>query len=194
MSTVDPRIEAFFIEPGRWRDELAMLRSILLDCPVAEAFKWRSPCYTVDGGNVAILWGFKESCGLGLFKGVLLKDSSRLVAPGENSRSVRTARFTTVAEIAGQRDFLTACIHEAIAVEKPGLRVELAGDGLDVPAELVERLDGDPELKTAFDALMPGRQRGYALHFAQPKQSATRASRIEKCAPRILEGKGMHDR
>lgn len=194
MSTVDPRIEAFFTEAGRWRDELAMLRSILLDCPVAEAFKWRSPCYTVDGGNVAILWGFKEYCGLGFFKGVLLKDSDRLVAPGENSRSVRMARFTTVAEIAGQRDFLTACIHEAIAVERAGLKVELAGDGLDLPAELVERLDGDPELKTAFEALTPGRQRGYALHFAQPKQSATRASRIEKCAPRILEGKGMHDR
>ena len=195
MDEPDPRIEAFYARPRKWRDELLALRKLLLDCGLAEEFKWRSPVYTADGGNVAIVWGFKDYCGLGFFKGVLLKDPEGiLVAQGENSRTARIVKFTSVAEIAARQAALKDYIREAVQIEKAGLRVDLPKDDLDYPAELIDRLNGDPDFRAAFEALTPGRQRGYVLHFSQPKQSATRASRIDKAAPRILAGKGMHDR
>ena len=195
MDEPDPRIEAFFARSRKWRDELLALRKLLLDCGLAEEFKWRSPVYTADGGNVAIVWGFKDYCGLGFFKGVLLKDPEGiLVAQGENSRTARIVKFTSVAEIAARQAALKDYIREAVQIEKAGLRVDLPKDDLDYPAELIDRLNGDPDFRAAFEALTPGRQRGYVLHFSQPKQSATRASRIDKAAPRILAGKGMHDR
>ncbi|WP_193368885.1 YdeI/OmpD-associated family protein [Pelagibius marinus] len=195
MSEVNPKVEAFFTKAKKWREELEALRAILLDCPVTEEFKWRSPCYTFQQGNVATIWGLKEGCVLSFFKGVLLKDTEGLlVAPGENSRSVRIIRFTSVPEIAEKEAVLKAYIQEAIEVEKAGLKVDFRKDDLVFPEELTVRLDEDPDLKRAFEALTPGRRRGYILYFSQPKQSKTRASRIEKCAPRILDGKGLHDR
>jgi uncharacterized protein YdeI (YjbR/CyaY-like superfamily) len=195
MTQPDPRIEAFFADAKRWREELASLRAILRDSGLAEEWKWRSPCYTLDGANVALLWGFKEECRLGFFKGVLLKDPKRLlVAPGENSRSSRTLNFTGVAEVERLEEVIRAYLAEAMALERAGAKVELPKDDLDPPAELVAALAGDPALRTAFEALTPGRRRGWILHVAQPKQPATRRTRIEKAAPRILAGKGMHDR
>ena len=195
MSEVNPRVEAFYAKAGAWRDELAALRAILLDCPVTEEFKWRSPCYTHQGANVAIVWGFRDYCGLGFFKGVLLKDPQGiLVPPGDNSRSVRLIRFTSVAEIARMEAVVKAYVREAVEVEKAGLKVEFPKDDLEYPAELDERLEADPELKAAFDALTPGRRRGYVLHFSQPKQSGTRVARIERCKARIFAGKGFNER
>jgi uncharacterized protein YdeI (YjbR/CyaY-like superfamily) len=195
MSETNPKVEAFFAKAKTWRKELEALRAILRASPVTEEFKWRSPCYTFEGGNIASVWGLKDACVLSFFKGVLLKDAKRiLVAPGENSRSVRMARFTSVAEITKKKTILKDYIREAIEIEKAGLKVDFPKDDLVYPAELVARLDEDPGLKTAFEALTPGRQRGYVLYFSQPKQSKTRVSRIEKHAPRILDGKGMHDR
>lgn len=189
------KLEAFFAEPGRWQAELVALRAILLDCGLAEDFKWSSPCYTVDGGNVALLWGFKDSATLGFFKGVLLSDpQGLLVAPGENSRSSRVLRFTSVEEIANQEPVIPAYVGEAVELEKAGARVELPKDDLSYPEELITVLEADPDLQLAFDALTPGRRRGYVLHLSQPKQSATRQSRIAKSRDRILAGKGMHDR
>ncbi|WP_026987452.1 YdeI/OmpD-associated family protein [Fodinicurvata fenggangensis] len=195
MAEVNSRVGAFFTKAGKWREELKALRTILLDCPVSEEFKWRSPCYTFQDGNVATVWGLKENCALSFFKGVLLKDEEGiLVAPGENSRSVRMVKFTSVSEIVEMEAILKDYIHEAIEVEKAGLKVDFPKDDLVFPKELTGKLEQNPDLKTAFEALTPGRQRGYVLHFSQPKQSKTRISRIEKCVPRILEGKGLHDR
>jgi uncharacterized protein YdeI (YjbR/CyaY-like superfamily) len=195
MSETNPKVEAFFAQAKAWTDELAALRRILLDCPLSEDFKWRSPCYTFQGGNVATIWGFKDYCTLSFFKGVLLKDPKGiLVPPGDNSRSVRMAKFTSLAEIAKSEDVLKAYIRDAIALEQAGLKVDFPKDDLAPPDELVSALHEDPDLKAAFEALTPGRQRGYILHFSQPKHSSTRASRIEKATPRILGGKGMHDR
>jgi len=192
---VNAKAEAFFARDGRWRDELQALRAILLACPLTEDFKWRSPVYTAHGGNVATVWGLKDNAALSLFKGVLLKDSENiLVAPGENSRSVRMVKFTGLAEIAAMEAVLKDYIREAVENEKAGRKVDFPKDDLDYPEELADRLDGDPDFRTAFEALTPGRQRGWVLHFSGAKQSATRASRIEKAAPRILAGKGMHDR
>lgn len=195
MTEADPRIEAFFTDAKRWREELRALRAILLDAPLAEEWKWRSPCYTFEGANVALLWGFKEECRLGFFKGVLLEDPQQiLVAPGENSRSSRTLNFTSMAGIEHQEDVIRDYVREAIELEKAGLKVDLPKDDLDPPAELTAVLGRDDALRAAFEALTPGRRRGWILHFSQPKQPATRMSRIEKAAPRILAGKGMHDR
>ncbi|MDN2578645.1 YdeI/OmpD-associated family protein [Aquibium sp. ELW1220] len=195
MSQPDPRIEAFFAEAPLWRAELAALRAILLDGGLSEEWKWRSPCYTAGGANVALLWGFKEECRLGFFKGVLLKDpKGLLVAPGENSRSSRTLNFSSVAEVERHEDVIRAYLAEAIAIEEAGLKVDLPKDDLNPPEELTAMLDAAPDLRAAFEALTPGRRRGWILHFSQPKQPATRRSRIEKAAPRILAGKGMHDR
>ena len=195
MGEPDPRIEAYFARQKTWRDELLALRSLLLGCGLAEEFKWRSPVYTAHGGNVAIIWGFKDYCGLGFFKGVLLNDPKGiLVAQGENSRSVRIVKFTGMADIATRDAVLRGYIREAVEIEKAGLKVDLPKDDMEYPAELVGRLDGDPDFRAAFEALTPGRRRGYVLHFSQPKQPATRVSRIDKAAPRIFAGKGMHDR
>ena len=192
---MNAKVEAFYARDGRWHDELAALRQILLACPIFEDFKWRSPVYTAHGGNIATVWGFKEDCTLGFFKGVLLKDpEGMLEAPGENSRSSRVLKFRSVAEIEAKEAVIRAYVAEAIANEKAGLKVDLPKDDLDYPAELLDRLDGDPDFRAAFEALTPGRRRGWVLHFSGAKQSATRTSRIDKAAPKILAGKGMQDR
>ncbi len=195
MSGVNPKVEAFFAKTRKWREELATLRAILLDCPVTEDFKWRSPCYTYRESNVATLWGLKESCGLSFFKGVLLNDTAGvLVAPGENSRSVRMIKFTSVGQIVEMEAIVKAYFLEADKVEKAGLKVDFRDDDLAFPEELFKKLNDDPALKKAFETLTPGRRRGYTLYFSQPKQSKTRVSRIEKSVPKILNGKGLHDR
>jgi uncharacterized protein YdeI (YjbR/CyaY-like superfamily) len=192
---VNAKVEAFYARDGRWHDELAALREILLACPISEDFKWRSPVYTAHGGNIATVWGFKEDCTLGFFKGVLLKDpEGMLEAPGENSRSVEHAQIPSVAEIEAKEAVIRAYVAEAVANEKAGLKVDFPKDDLDYPEELVDRLDGDQEFRAAFEALTPGRRRGWVLHFSGAKQSATRTSRIDKAAPKILAGKGMQDR
>lgn len=189
------KIDAFFAGESRWHPELSALRAVLLDCGLTEEFKWRGPCYTCDGGNVATLWRLKENAALGLFKGVLLKDpEGLLVAPGENSRSMRVLKFTAVDQVKAMETGLRAYIREAVELEKAGARVDLRKDDIDYPEELIAALKEDQQLQAAFDVLTPGRKRGYALHFGQPKQAATRRSRIEKSRDRILAGKGMHDR
>ncbi len=191
----EAKVAAFFQDPGLWQAPLLALRQILRDFPLGETFKWRAPCYTFAGGNVATLWSLKAACGLSFFKGVLLEDPQGLLqAPGPHSRSVRLMRFTSAQEVAAQAAAIRAFLAAAAANEQAGKRVTFAGDDLDWPEELLARLDADPELAAAFHALSPGRQRGYLLHIGQARQSATRATRVEKHAPRILAGKGMHDR
>lgn len=195
MTRTDPEVEAFFAALTVRREEMAALRAILLDCGLVEAFKWRAPVYTVDGGNVAILWGFSDHCALGFFKGVLLDDpEGLLVAPGENSRSARKIVAGSVAEIAAMAPTLRRYVEAAMAVERAGLKVALPKDDLDMPEELSARMEGDPDFAAAFRGLTPGRRRGWILHFSQPKQGKTRTARIDRAAPRILAGKGMHDR
>lgn len=190
-----PEADEFFSRLTDWRDELLALRAILLDTPLTEEFKWSSPVYTFGGGNVAIVWGFKDRATLGFFKGVLLTDPEGVLqAPGDNSRSSRIMNFTDPGQIAGARDTIRRYVHEAIENEKSGLKVDFPKDDLDYPEELIDRLDREPAFRAAFEALTPGRRRGWVLHFAGAKQPATRVSRIGKAAPRILAGKGMQDR
>lgn len=195
MSKRNIKADAFFAGATEWRAELLALRDILHASPLVEDFKWSSPVYTHDGANVAIVWGFKDRATIGFFKGVLLTDPKGLLeAPGENSRSSRVANFTSVEQIRAAAPILRDYIAEAIRNEDDGRVVDLPKDDLDYPEELVAKLDGDDAFRAAFEGLTPGRRRGWVLHFSTAKQSATRTSRIEKAAPKILQGKGMQDR
>ncbi len=179
----------------KWTEELSRLRELLLDEGLSEELKWGKPTFTLDGANVAITMGLKESCLVSFFKGVLLKDSERILsAPGPNSRSTRWVKFKSLEEIENHAERLKAYIREAMDLERSGARVDVrAYDTLKQPHELKKKLTSDAAFKKAFHALTPGRQRAYTLHFAAAKQSATRESRIVKHEKRILAGKGLLD-
>ena len=179
-----------------WVEEMQQLRRIILDCGLTEEVKWSMPCYTSEKRNIVLMSAFKEYCALSFFKGALLKDvKGILIQQTENTQAARQIRFTDVQQIVELEPVLKAYIAEAIEVEKAGLKVDpKEKPELAFPEELQKKLDKNPALKTAFEALTPGRQRGYILHFSQPKQSKTRESRIEKWLPQILDGKGLNDR
>jgi uncharacterized protein YdeI (YjbR/CyaY-like superfamily) len=182
-----------------WAAELAALRALVLEAGLTEECKWGVPCYTFGDdekrGNVVIIHSFKEYCALLFFKGALLKDPKGiLIQQTENVQGARQLRFTDVREITKLKTTIKAYLQEAIAVEKAGLKVDMKATAeFTMPEEFRAKLDESPSLKTAFEALTPGRQRGYLLHFAAAKQSKTREARIEKCTPQILVGKGLLD-
>jgi uncharacterized protein YdeI (YjbR/CyaY-like superfamily) len=191
---MNPKVDAFLKKAKKWREESAKLRSILLAFPLTEELKWGEPCYTFEGSNVVLIGAFKDYVTLLFFKGALLKDPHGiLVAPGR-TQAARQIRFTSLKEIAAMEPKVKTCIRQAIAVEKAGLKVELKKHtDYKLPEELQNKLDELPALKLAFESLTPGRQRAYMFHISKPKQSATRESRVEKCLPKILAGKGFLD-
>ena len=180
---------------NNWQDELKLLRNILLDCGLNEELKWSVPCYTFQKNNILILAAFKEYCSVSFFKGALLNDEHRiLLKPGENTQAARMIRFTSTEEIVKMESILKAYIFEAIEIERGGLKVNFKKAGaFSVPGEFQSKLNRIPELKKAFFALTPGRQRGYLLYFSSAKQSKTREARIEKCMPQILKGRGLDE-
>jgi len=192
---MNPNVDIFLSKAEKWQDELEKLRAICLDCGLTEELKWGQPCYTLHNRNVVIIGELKDHCTLSFFKGALLYDAEGLlVAPGEHTQSGRWIKFSSVQEIAELEPILKAYIYEAIEVEKAGVKVKLKTTAdFPVPEELQLKLDAMPALKTAFEALTPGRQRAYLLHFAAPKQSKTREARVEKYMPQILSGKGLND-
>lgn len=179
----------------KWYEELAKLREIVLECGLEEHLKWYHPVYTLQKKNIVMLGAFNDNCVLSFFKGVLLKDAAGILSkPTENIQAERVIRFTDVRKIVELESVIKDYIYEAVEVEKAGLKVEYKKTSeFAVPKEFQNKLDEMPALKTAFEALTPGRQRGYLLHFSQPKQSQTRAARIEKCLPKIFNGKGLND-
>ncbi|MCO7127591.1 YdeI/OmpD-associated family protein [Sporolactobacillus shoreicorticis] len=194
-SRLNPKVDEFLKKPSKWTECYVRLRAIALDCGLAEEFKWMHPCYTVEGKNVVLIHGFKDYCALLFHKGALLKDARRiLVQQTENVQAARQIRFTTVQEIVDLEDVIKAYIHETIDVEKAGRKVAMKkrADN-EMPDELAQKFEELPELKTAFEALTPGRQNAYIFYIAQAKRSATRTARIEKNMPRILQGKGLND-
>jgi uncharacterized protein YdeI (YjbR/CyaY-like superfamily) len=193
MNRMNPKVDGYVRKSKQWQEELQKLRAIILDCHLIEEVKWRVPCYTLQGKNVLFIGRFKESCVLSFIKGVLLRDAKGiLVQQTENSQSVRVIRFTNLQQIIEMEPILKAYIHEAIEAEKAGLKVKLKKvSEFKIPQEFQAKLAEIPALRTAFRALTPGRQRAYLLYFSAAKQSKTRASRVEKCMPRILRGKGI---
>lgn len=195
MNGMTPKVDGYIRKNKAWQEELARLRTIALDCGLTETVKWKHPCYMFEGSNIILIHEFKKYCALLFFKGALLKDPlGILVQQTKNVQAARQLRFTHVDEIEEMEAVIKAYIEEAIAAEKAGLEVEYKEtDDFPMPEEFQHKLDEMPALKTAFEALTPGRQRGYLLHFSGAKQSKTRASRVERCIPKILEGKGLND-
>lgn len=192
---MDERVGAFLDNAKWWQPELQRLRELLLECELEEEFKWRAPCYTWEGKNIAMIGGFKAHCVLAFFKGALLRDpAGLLVQQGPNTESSRSYQFTAVAELERYASVLKAYVREAIEVEQAGLKVEHTRvDQIPMPDELAQRLASDLALKAAYAALTPGRRKTYQQHIGAAKQAKTRASRVEQAIPRILDGKGLHD-
>jgi uncharacterized protein YdeI (YjbR/CyaY-like superfamily) len=192
---MNPKVDFFFNRAKKWSEEFEQLRMIILDCGLTEELKWGCPCYTSDKRNIVLIHGFKEYCALLIFKGALLKDPKKiLIQQTENVHSARQIRFTNIGQIIKLEPTLRTYIKEAVEIEKAGLKVELKKTSeFQRPEEFQKKLNKNPALKTAFEALTPGRQRAYIFYFSQPKQSKTREARIEKCLQQILKGKGLND-
>ncbi|HEY0610031.1 MAG TPA: YdeI family protein [Chitinophaga sp.] len=192
---MNPKVDSVIDKEEKWQKEFEKLREIVLECQLDEDLKWGCPCYSYQGGNVVLIHGFKEYCALLFFKGALLGDPEGiLIQQTENVQSARQIRFTSLKQISGMARVLKAYVYEAIEVEKAGLKVKLKKTAeYPVPEEFQLKLDKMPALRKAFEALTPGRQRGYIFYFSSAKQSKTRASRVEKYIPQILEGRGLED-
>ena len=191
-----PKVDAFMERTDQWKSEFELLRSLALDSGLSEDLKWGQPCYMLEGRNVFLIHGFKEYCAVLFMKGALMQDDEGLlIQQTQKVQAARQLRFTGVEEIREKSEQIAAYMQDAIEVEKAGLKVEMKPmQEFAVPEELRMRFEDDAALREAFEALTPGRQRAYLLHFTEPKQSKTRIARIEKHAPRILEGKGLTDR
>ena len=195
MNSTNPKVDWYFNKAEKWQEEIKKLRMIILDCQLTEELKWGVPCYTFQKSNIVLIHVFKEYCAILFIKGALLHDvHGLLIQQTENVQAARQIRFTNVREIVEMEPILKAYIQEAIEVEIAGLKVNYKkATEFIVPEEFISKLEAVPGLQDAFDALTPGRQRAYILHFSAPKQSKTRESRIEKCMQQILNGKGLND-
>jgi len=194
-TSMNPKVDQFINRASQWQEEYKKLRMITLDCQLTEELKWGVPCYTSENKNIVLIHGFKEYCAILFPKGALLKDTQRiLIQQTENVQAARQIRFTNLQEIVELEATLKDYINEAVDVEKAGMKVALKPNTeYTIPEELQHKFDELPALKTAFEALTPGRQRAYILNFSQPKQSKTRVTRIEKYTQHILDGKGLND-
>lgn len=192
---MNPKVDFYFNKASQWQKEYAELRKIILDCGLTEELKWGCPCYTVDDKNVVLIHGFKEYCAILFMKGALMKDTKAiLIQQTENVQSARQLRFTSANEIIMLKATIKAYVNEAIKIERSGLKVELKKTAeYEVPEEFQSKLDKDKNLRSAFEALTPGRQRAYIYYFSQAKQSKTREARVDKYIPQILDGKGLED-
>ncbi|CAI2768032.1 YdeI/OmpD-associated family protein [Flavobacterium collinsii] len=192
---MNPKVDFYFENAEKWQKELDELRKIALDCQLTEELKWGTACYTLHDSNIVLIHSFKDYCAFLFFKGALLADPDQiLIHQSENVQAARQIRFTNLEEIVAQKTILKTYIYQAIEVEKAGLKVKLKKtDEFKMAEEFQEKLDENKALETAFKALSPGRQRAYLLYFSSPKNSTTRASRVEKVIDQILEGKGLKD-
>jgi uncharacterized protein YdeI (YjbR/CyaY-like superfamily) len=191
MNSMNPKVDGYLRKAKKWQKEMEQLREISLACGLIEELKWGKPCYTFQQSNVVIIQGFKEFCALLFCKGALLNDPNGILKKF-GWQAARRIPFTNVREIVKMKTVLKAYIHEA--KEKAGLKVKYKKTSeFKIPEEFQNKLDETPVLKKAFDALTPGRQRGYLLYFSQPKQSKTRVARVEKCMQQVLKGKGLND-
>lgn len=192
---MNPKVDFYFKKTNKWNEEILKLRMILLECELSEELKWGVPCYTYNKSNIVLIHVFKEYCALLFFKGVLLKDTKKiLIQQTENVQSARQMRFTNIKEIIKLERTIKSYVYEAIEIEEAGLKVPLKKTAeYAIPEEFQIKLNKSAALKSAFEALTPGRQRAYLLYFSAPKQSKTRESRVEKYLKQILKGKGLED-
>ena len=192
---MNPKVDFYFTKTNKWQNEVTCLRTLVLDCGLSEELKWGVPCYLFHNRNIVLIHTFKEYCALLFFKGALLHDKSGiLVQQTANVQSARQIRFTSVQEISAMETVVRNYIYEAVEVEKAGLKVDLKkASNTEHPGELLQKFRELPALKTAFNKLTPGRQRGYVLYFSAAKQTTTRTARIDKSITKILAGRGLDD-
>jgi uncharacterized protein YdeI (YjbR/CyaY-like superfamily) len=192
---MNPKVDSYLKRQGKWREEQARLRDLLLDSGMTEELKWGHPCYALDGKNVALIHAFKEYCAILFHKGSLMKDPKGvLIQQTKNVQAARQIRFTSLAQVNKLAKTVKAYVKEAIEIERAGLKVKFKKtDEYELPEEFESKLHAIPKLEAAFAALTPGRQRAYIFHFSQPKLSKTRTARVEKHMPRILKGLGLDD-
>ena len=189
------KVDAFLRRQTKWRAEFTKLRAIILACDLTEDLKWGQPCYSLDGGNVILMHGFKEYCAVLFHKGSLLEDPKGiLIQQTKNVQAARQIRFTSLDDVVKAEKAIKAYLREAIELEKAGVKVPMKPTrAFEMAEELAHKLDESAELKAAFEALTPGRQRAYLLYFSSAKQAKTREDRVAKCIPRILDGLGLDD-
>lgn len=187
--------DAWFAACTEWADTCTALRRVVRSTGLKETLKWRQPAYTDNGKNIALIGVLKDSAVLSFFRGALLTDpSGLLVSPGQASRHTRYLPLTSPAAVEQHQASIEAFLAEAVALTRAGKTVGRATvDAADYVAELQERIEQDPAFGAAFEALTPGRRRGYNLHFASAKRPATRVKRIERATERIFAGKGLQD-
>lgn len=192
---MNPKVDFYFNKAKRWHDELKKMRTLVLDCHLVEELKWGCPCYTFEKNNIVLIHAFKDYCAFLFFKGSLLKDPKKiLIQQTENVQAARQVRFTNIKEISKLEKNLKAYIFEAVKIEEKGLKVPMKKTKeYAIPEEFKTKLDKNAALKKAFNALTPGRQRGYLLYFSSAKQAKTREERVEKYTKQILSGKGLDD-
>ena len=192
---MNPKVDFYFNKAGRWQEAIEQLRLLVLDCGLKEELKWGCPCYQLNDCNIVLIHTFKDYCALLFFKGALLKDPQTiLVQQTKNVQATRQIRFTNVIEVLELAPAIKAYIEDAIEVEKAGLKVAFkAPTEFEMAEEFKDKLESMPALKKAFEALTPGRQRAYLLHFSAPKLAKTKLDRVEKCIPQIIKGKGLND-
>lgn len=189
------KIDKWLNGTKHWKKEFELLREYILENELTEVMKWGQACYTINNKNIVLIHGFKEYCAILFFKGVLLKDESRiLIRQSENVQASRQLRFKHIDDILRNKDIIIAYVNEAIDIEKSGIEVEFKEtEEFKKPDELVSKLERDANFKSAFETLTPGRQRAYILYFSKPKYQKTRVARIEKMTQSILDGKGLND-
>ena len=191
----NPKVNFYFATTKKWQQELEQLRTIVLACGLTEELKWGNPCYVLEKKNIVLIHAFKEYCAVLFFKGALLNNAKGLlIQQTANVQAARQMRFTSIEEVMRSEKFLKASVYEAVEVEKAGLKVPLKNTAaFNIPEELQLQLNKKSGFKKAFEALTPGRQRGYIFYFSQPKQAKTRQARVEKYMPQILKGIGLND-
>lgn len=191
---MNPKVDQFLEKITQWKDELQVLRSIILECGFSEEYKWKQPCYTYQNKNILILANFKNYCAIGFFKGAYIQDTANLlIKPGEHTQDGRQMRFTSIADITRLETTIRAYLFEAIEIEKSGIKSQVQTPQIILSQAITDYFNQDATLKVAFEQLTPGRQRAYNMFFSSAKQTATQISRIKKYADRIRSGYGIND-
>lgn len=180
---------------NQWHDGLTALRDICRSAGLVETVKWGHPCYMYAGRNIALFGALQGDFRLNFFNAALMKDPEGLLERlGPNTQHPDSIRFTATEQVEERATAIRAYLLEAMAYAEAGLRPPKVAQALELPDELVDAMDADPELAEAFHRLTPGRQRSYVIHLSSAKTAATRVARIEKARPQILAGKGANER
>lgn len=179
----------------KWAGGLLTLRQICIDMQLVETVKWAHPCYMHHDRNIAIIGALRGDFRLSFFNAALMQDAAGVLErQGPNTRHPDMIRFTDNAQVAAMEGTIRAYLQEAMSYAEAGIKPPKDAGEIELPDELVEALDADPELAEAFHSLTPGRQKSYVINLNSAKKPETRIARIVAFRDRILAGKGALER